>query len=76
MLYAVCKAKNKDAQNEEFPKYSSDNWEVKTLVRCRKNASLKTFEKAFLPVFQKITQEEQEEGQKIRLWRFEASEII
>ena len=73
MLYIVCKAKNSIALNEQKPKYNPNNWEIIESVKCRKNATTKTWESAFYPVYQKLRK--RYAGENYRLWNFKQDEI-
>lgn len=73
MLYFVCKAKNEFAMNEHEPKFNFENWEIIETANCRKNATVKTWESVFYPIYQKLSALYTPE--KYRLWNFKASEI-
>jgi hypothetical protein len=74
MLYVVCKAKNEIALNEQNPKYDPQNWEVLETAKCRSNATIKTWESVFCPIYQKLS--ERFAGEHYRLWNFKDSEIM
>jgi hypothetical protein len=73
MLYIICKAKNEVAMNEHNPVFNTENWEVLETVQCRKNASMKTYNSIFSPIYQRLTRDKHE---CIRLWNFKEEEII
>ena len=72
MLYIICKAKNEIAMNEQKPEFNPKNWEVLETVKCRKNASLKTYHLIFSPINEKYRKEFIE---NYRLWNFKENEI-
>jgi hypothetical protein len=73
MLYIVCKAKNEIALNEQNPKFDPENWEILESVKCRSNATTKTWEHAFYPIYQKFGKKYA--GKHYRLWNFKKDEI-
>lgn len=76
MLYVVCKAKNDTARNEAQPIYNPENWEIIKFVKCRKNASYKTFNSIFSPLYQQLSKESEGKPQRLRWWHFKDSEVI
>lgn len=72
MLYVICKARNKIAMNEHNPKFNPENWEILETARCRKNASLKTYDSVFIPIYEKYRKKF---IKNYRLWNFKANEI-
>jgi hypothetical protein len=74
MVYIVCKAKNEIALNEEAPKYNPNNWEILESAKCRSNATTKTWESVFYPIYQKLGKKYA--GKNYRLWNFKEEEII
>lgn len=72
MVYTICKAKNEIARYEHNPKFNPENWEVLETVKCRKNASLKTYHSVFYPIYEKYRKEFIE---NYRLWNFKENEI-
>jgi len=78
MLYVICKAKNKIASNERTPKYNPENWEIIETVKCRKNATMKTYDSIFVPVYQRLIPNGHgynSEQEHIRLWNFKEEDI-
>jgi len=73
MLYTICKAKNKIASNEQNPIFNPQNWEVLESVKCRSNATTKTWESVFYPIYQKLG--ERYAGERYRLWNFKENEM-
>lgn len=77
MLYVICKAKNEISNNEENPKFNSENWEVLETVKCRKNATMKMYNSIFSPIYQRLSKELGNNSQNfIRIWNFKEEEII
>jgi hypothetical protein len=74
MIYMVCVAKNEIAMNEKEPVFNSDNWEFVESFKCRSNASPKTFDSAYQPVFKRI--KEKHENEDFRLWYFKQYEVV
>ena len=72
MLYIVCKAKNEIAMNEQEPKFNSENWEILEKVKCRKNATIKTYHSIFGSIYEKYNKEFID---NYRIWNFKESEI-
>ena len=75
MLYVMCKAKNEISQNEENPIFNSENQEILEYVKCRKNATLTSFNKVFSPIYQRLSEEHKKENKYVRFWHFRSDEI-
>lgn len=73
MLYFICKAKNKIAMNEQEPKFNSENWEIIETANCRKNATQKTWELVFYPIYQRLR--ELYGSEQYRLWNFKMTDV-
>ena len=73
MLYTICKAKNEIALNEQTPKFDPKNWEIIESAKCRSNATTKTWESVFCPIYQKLG--ERFAGERYRLWYFKENEM-
>jgi hypothetical protein len=71
MIYTICKAKNKIASNEEAPIFNYENWEIIRVVKCRKNATKKTWDSIFSPIYQELVEKFKDEGYGVRFWHFE-----